>query len=276
MKLVTVFNLLEAAVGGRIPVVQTADTVEAACQLILTNCSDSKWMFQPGFGPIWRGHKSDLIQNPTAVAGVVNPGATERVSQNTTNQYTVFFDNHPERAKWPKRSRSLICSTRKGTAAEYGRGSGGVYAIIPFNGTPIGAINSLDMWDTKLRYPDVGKDVADFNFMWSQLFPQTNTWSDWVRVSENTNGEVTAALAKLKRTDDPLTNDVAGLIERYGLLGAIEFLYSNDNLFPQHTLHTPKTMVDVDGEVWLSSQCVAIPARHWDEVAEAIQTNKYK
>jgi hypothetical protein len=77
-----------------------------------------------------------------------------RVSTNTGNMYTLLFDTNPRNAKWPKRSKSIICANEVSRAFGYSRtGDEGVFALIPFNGVNIACVNSEDIWDTKMPKP---------------------------------------------------------------------------------------------------------------------------
>lgn len=74
-----------------------------------------------------------------------NPALIERKSQNTANHYTVLLSNLPEWKRFPKRSRSLICSTSYKYAAEYGSST---FLVLPKNGTKIGVCSQRDFWES--------------------------------------------------------------------------------------------------------------------------------
>lgn len=280
MKLATVFNLLEAAVGADLQTKRTAKTIQAICNIIYDDCYDALWMFKTN-KPLWRGHKTPLAPENTAVvpeAVVLDPSATERVSQNTSNHYTLFFDNHPERANWPKRSRSLICTTSRAAASSYARELS-PYAIIPFDHTKVGAVNSNDMWETRLTIPSVKRnEIVDFNETWATLYPNLRTWDDWVRADgDKTLQDAAIALA---RETDPGTDGVIGnvglLIQKHGLLATINMMYSNKNLTPAHSVHKTSNLQGVSGEVWVGGKCLVIPGRYWDTVKAAIISGEYE
>lgn len=112
----------------------------------------------------YRGEKSKGIDKIASV----NPSLTKRVSQNTTNFYTVLMDNLPAYAKFPKRSASLICSTDPDSAASY---SARYYAVIPCNGSKIGVAPYEDIWHTRVYIPTCSS--VRFNVMntnWTHLF----------------------------------------------------------------------------------------------------------
>lgn len=72
-------------------------------------------------------------------------GNYTRKSANTTNHYTKLFSE--ELSSWsayPKRNKSLICTTYKNGAAAFGN----VYQIIPYDSSkPFGAAGESDFWD---------------------------------------------------------------------------------------------------------------------------------
>lgn len=67
-----------------------------------------------------------------------------RVSRNTANFYTQWMDNHPQWAAYPKRSKSMICSSSDSTA----RGYGHIKLIIPSDNCLIGVCPTLDLWQS--------------------------------------------------------------------------------------------------------------------------------
>jgi hypothetical protein len=66
-----------------------------------------------------------------------------RVSANTLNFYTLWMDNHPDWSAYPKRSKSLICSTSIETAGGYGTGA---YLVFPADKNKIGVCSANDLW----------------------------------------------------------------------------------------------------------------------------------
>lgn len=66
-----------------------------------------------------------------------------RVSANTANYYTLIIDNSPKWKKYPKRSKSLICSTDESYANDFGN----TYRVYPINGSNIGVCPHRDIWE---------------------------------------------------------------------------------------------------------------------------------
>jgi len=74
---------------------------------------------------------------------LVTPSQYKRKSVNLANYYTLFLDEISERwDAFPKRSKSLICTTSYKIAYEYGK----VYNVIPFDDAKIGVCPKKDIW----------------------------------------------------------------------------------------------------------------------------------
>lgn len=108
--------------------------------------------------PIFRGVE-DLYPDHFYM---VDPSKHDRVSRNTDNYYTLLIDNSPNWTNYPKRSKSIICSTDEEAATAYGA----VFRIIPKKGSRIGVCNDSDFWLSfrKLMH------LEDFNYFLSKLF----------------------------------------------------------------------------------------------------------
>lgn len=109
--------------------------LEEAIELIEKNCGD--YLKSPGRGHIFRGFK----RLGNAWIGDSNTGSP-RVSANTFNYYTLWMDNHPSWAGFPKRSRSFICSESDELAVEFGK----VYMIFPYDDAKLAACPENDLW----------------------------------------------------------------------------------------------------------------------------------
>lgn len=74
----------------------------------------------------------------------VDPKLYGRRSANTRNYYTTLFDNLESWKGYPKRSRSLICTTSSHIASGYGS----VFLVIPFDGARFGVCPRNDIWSS--------------------------------------------------------------------------------------------------------------------------------
>lgn len=113
--------------------------------------------------PIWRGTK-----NHNEAILKIDPGTGIRQSQNTTNYYTELMDHSPYFNGWPKRSRSLICTTDYHCTVSYtGTGvAGATYALFPARGSRVAICPDDDIWETFIHVPFFGGNISivDLNF----------------------------------------------------------------------------------------------------------------
>lgn len=99
----------------------------------------------------------------------IDSSKIERRSQNTANFYTLFLSVFSDKWKaFPPRDRSLICSTDRGYASDYGD----LYAVFPANGTKIGMCSEDDFW---YSFPESGFfSMEDFS---RQMSNAATHWS---------------------------------------------------------------------------------------------------
>ena len=87
---------------------------------------------------IYRGKKSKTKY------GLVKPAEFKRSSAYTLNYYTLIIDNSEPWSNYPDRSDSLVCTTSKTKASDYGS----VYRVVPFPGAKVGVTPKSDIWDS--------------------------------------------------------------------------------------------------------------------------------
>ena len=113
----------------------------------------SKDYYDSTYGtPIYRG-----LENMKERFLFVRPSKFQRQSANTDNYYTLLIDNSERWKKFPKRSKSLICSTDIDYASEYGT----VYRVIPKVGSKIGVCSKQDIWDSFKVYLPLVNDLIN-------------------------------------------------------------------------------------------------------------------
>src|SRR5271168_3608736 len=133
---------------------QSSLTLPKVIRALEENCSNAiQAMKENKF--IYKGFNTNLGHNFL----LTDPSQKERKSANTSNQYTLLMDNLPAWKEYPKRSRSLVCSTSSDRAASYGN----VYLVLPFNGARIGICPEYDIWDSFYELSGYGiADADDF------------------------------------------------------------------------------------------------------------------
>lgn len=124
-------------------------TPNAFNTILHKNCSQIIENYKNSSNVIYRGINNNNIHL------YINPLKHTRVSANTRNYYTIMFDEIlPSWKDWPKRSKSIICSTNFHSASSYGN----VYKIYPFNNSKIGFCPQMDIW---LSFMDTfGEDLS--------------------------------------------------------------------------------------------------------------------
>jgi hypothetical protein len=104
-------------------------------KLVSENC---KGFLEKGLPKIYRGD-SDIGKYK-----LVDPKSINRRSANTSNYYTLLMDNLEVWKEFPKRSKSLICSTDTYIAETFGE----INVVIPFDGCRIAFCPYGDLWDS--------------------------------------------------------------------------------------------------------------------------------
>ena len=255
--------LSEAAVGA-LPKYTPLD-VKKAIRFLNAKCKDSLWMLQKN-KPFYRGDS----RLPAGSFLVVDSTKTTRMSQNTTNYYTVILDNIPSMIGFPKRSKSFICSSSIDTAEDFG---GNVWVVIPTDSCKIGVVGESDLWRTKVKFGERPVDIEDAN----RLFGVLNLKPDYEslkKFGEEVKSGVhddllTRALERVHSFSPKydFSSDFKNLKRNF--IGTINKAYS-----PKITglvACTPTTLsknLD-DTEVWVEGELVFITLDMWDSLLEA-------
>ena len=152
--------------------------IDRAVALLNQHCKESLAMIR---NPLWRG-----MDNHTTEIIMIDPTTGKRQSENTSNYYTQIMSHSPYFEGWPKRNRSLICSSGKSYAENYGTS----YAIFPFDGVKIAVCPGEDMWATEVVIPELDRRFCDsramnnFNIYLMALgFPEQ--WTDMVKYAQS-------------------------------------------------------------------------------------------
>lgn len=106
-------------------------------ELLTNNCQQSLKAYKKGT-KIFRGVDIE------APALFIDPKKYKRKSANTANYYTLLIDNSPKWSKFPKRSKSIICSTSREKTFIYGD----TYIVFPYDGAKIGVCPEDDFWNS--------------------------------------------------------------------------------------------------------------------------------
>jgi hypothetical protein len=143
-----------------------SDSIEKfeAIDYIKKNCKKALDRVKKG-DIIYRGMRQDsdntyLFIDPTKG----NP----RVSANTSNHTTLIIDNSPKWKSYPKRSRSIICSTDKAYTHGFGNMT---YIVFPYDSCTYGVCPTTDIWGSFMKttkaYIDQFNERLDFTIKMS-------------------------------------------------------------------------------------------------------------
>jgi len=145
--------------------------IDRAVKLLNLHCKESLATIK---SPLWRG-----MRNHSDAIVMIDPSTGERKSANTSNYYTQIMSNSPYMEGWPKRNRSLICSSSINGAGGYGN----LYALFPFDGAKIAVCPSWDLWETRIKVPGTRiSQITEINhFMQTLGFP--TSWESMVKYS---------------------------------------------------------------------------------------------
>lgn len=219
-------------------------------EVLASHCSQA--MSTMLTSPIWRGSRSNNNE-----VMILDPSSGTRKSENTTNYYTLLMDNSPYMKGWPKRSNSLICTTRRKVAESYGK----AYAIFPYNGTKIAVCPGNDLWDTRLKlpelnYPEITWDSLNYIMQRNLGFKSDRSFADLVEYTKNPKFE--GILARIQE-------------ENEDYISSEQFIpWLQEKMSPKNTGFV---LTDVsswngqsfpDNEVWFSAPCVAVRSDIYD------------
>ena len=262
-------TFLEAAATER-QGARKIDTVsmEAAADILNEHCANALWMRNLK-RPIWRGEMDGTLPRALDVSGfaVTDTSATVRRSENTSNYYTLIFDNIPSREHLPKRSRSYIATTNRHAASDYADNE--PFIIIPYDTTPIGVVNKDDMWATSIKFLGATNLVEELNGFFASLELKDNQWSSFVNFDRLLKSGDEAAIDRLRVAVDDAA--VIGLSlqknSHTAFMEQLDVAYS-----ARATGHAAATTATLkrsgETEVWVSGKVVLISLSMWERLVK--------
>ena len=110
-----------------------------ALEWIKTNAKDALKNTIQGKRPIYRGAFDDKGETL-----IINPSKFERESAYIgSNYYTLLMDNLPSWKDYPKRSKSIVCTTSREKSEDYGNNT---FIVFPKDGSKIGICKGDDIY----------------------------------------------------------------------------------------------------------------------------------
>lgn len=232
-------------------------TLDETIKHLRTDFSDCAWMVHQNC-VFYRGDTADVTDS----YAWVDSSKGKRRSQNTSNYYTLIFDNNPQRKSFPKRSSSLICSTSEKVARDY---SIHPLRIIPGNSAKIGFVNESDMWGTVISLFGESNEIEAFNSIWNR-FPSLSdsSWKTWEALDK-----------RLKRGDENSMKEFYRIFPNAEPDDHLEFLESIFRAYGKRTGHTAFeasnltcSMLAKNTEVWIGGPCLVVHEHSWKELRD--------
>lgn len=187
---------------------------------------------------------------------------TPRTSRNTLNYYTAWVDNSAKWANFPKRSRSLICSSNLQTASGYG----GVCVVVPTTDTAIGICPDDDWWTSFISLNELHADANEINHFIHAALRSNDIFFNGRTVSFDKFAKhlPTLDLNKIEsnRLTDPLKNKAIALGGIVQLLDSIFDPRANGFLLTTWS----KYLMQGNRELWLNAPCVMVPIELWKQL----------
>lgn len=209
-----------------------------------------------------------------------------RRSANTNNHYTLLIDNSEEWSHFPKRSKSIICTTSLEHAHNYGY----AYCVIPFDNANIGVCPENDIWDS---FVESGISSLDsFTYDLSKLgisdYDFESMKSDFKKLEDklitgdikmNTPSKLISLVLKTlggHTYNWDFGSDTSNIISNYMKLENKKSLFEYiDELFdPDNNGFKTSNYRDLgiggDLEVWTDSNCILISANIIDSILKEL------
>ena len=213
-------------------------TFDGLIELLQLRCSEALEHSAKIKKYLYRGFN---INYPTDYGFKVDPSQRERKSRSGYNYHTLLMDNLPEWSRFPKRSKSLICSTDQATAAGFAHSN---FIVFPYDGAKFGICPKRDLQYSFKKF----SSLADFEIRLQSAYANFNieTYQELIKVLEDSNNlEVIRDLLK------PIANDF-----KIGYYHQLPF--------------------GRDQEVWAESKCVLVENQWWlnneDEIYKKLVT----
>jgi hypothetical protein len=237
--------------------------IENAIEELNKYAKDALWMIKNNT-PLYRGDSSDniVVAMRTGFA-TVDPSATRRKSENTSNYYTVILDNHPGYKDFPKRSRSFIGSTDYYVARDYSIFDNNTYAMIPYDGVKIGMVNNKDIWHTEITIFGKTHGIDYINTMFERMGIDESLkgLKDFDKCLKNDD------LEAIKKFQEAFTLNESDL-EKYKNIFLEEIWRAYSPKETGFTVHTTKTLPRPlpNSEVWVGGKVMLIDMEMWNKM----------
>lgn len=234
-------------------------TLDEIIKHLQTDFSNCAWMVYQN-KPLYRGERKYV----TDEYAITDSSKGRRVSENTSNFYTLILDNHPDRKQFPKRSASLICTTSERTARDY---DDHPLRVIPGNTAKIGFVNQGDMWHTDIDIFGEFFKIENLNTRWRRLGMSENNWNDWKKFDKKLkSGDPDSVKKFMEVFSHAYEGDEKVFLE--SILKAYSATETG------HTQHTAKnlspSLFERASEVWVGGPCLLVHQYSWKQLRDTL------
>jgi len=209
---------------------------------------------------IWRGNK-----NIKDSQYFIDPSKTmeDRISPFATNNfYNLLLSNLDSWKSFPKRDKSIICTTSFDNA--YRRGFDSAYLVLPKDGAKIGVCPGQDIWDAFDKNSNI-QSLDIINIMFSEMRESLPNKQKYI-VSDQSFKEFiklcNAVDKNIKFLKEEGLDDYDFLKEYFNANGSIKFIdFIDDLLNPKNNnikLKHSGDSIGGDNEVWTDSMSVLV------------------
>lgn len=208
-----------------------------------------------------------------------DPTTVERKSRNTSNEYTLLFSHIlPSWSKWPKRSRSLICSEIYSYARGYTHGSGKAepFIVMPLDNPKIAICPHSDFWASFKIKPDALNSILRDMFaearQLSDQLPDTTTAdgiANMLKAFDDMDSQAKETIFHNVRDGNSFyarqIEQVIKMLESGNAIAALsQFFDPAKNGFELVDYNNYKSTSN--NEVWISAPCVLLRPAAFDQV----------
>lgn len=232
--------------------------IKAAVDTLNKYCSQSVSMIA---NPLWRGmtnHKENIF--------TLWPETGQRKSENTSNHYTEIMSNSPYMRGWPRRDKSIICSSGVSYAEGYTGYGSEVYAIFPYDNVEIAVCPTEDLWDIRVSVPGFTKKVDMDDLNKTLLRYRIDGTYEEMTQQLNNPSSIQYIDVKQELKIDPPT-----------LLPSIQKVLSPEHAgFKLMSVNEFASAPPINKECWVSGPCVAMKESVWKRFKQAVVNRNIK
>ena len=203
---------------------------------------------------LYRGGSGDH-QKGVRIGDSTSDAHRPRESANTTNNYTLWFDNNPMFHGWPKRSRAWIATDDRDTA----EGFGGAALLIIDDRAKVGVVGEADLWHVAVGIDDM--TVENLNdFTQDIIDSHPKQYSSLVSIMKNyTVDELQSELDH--GNSSHFLSTVIEYMEHHDLENLFDLWESamTPDIFPRYEPGADISHSRSGGEVWIEGEVGFIP-----------------